>query len=195
MFRQLVQSFLVSSLRTAGCAALEHDSKIFKGGAFLPWADTSAGHADRITLFKVSLFLVTELVKGSLHRIGTNTVPENVRIVPAIVTGNILARFLAVLILHRRIERNTTAVLSCNGQILGGSFFGAVLLGGVFGNDFLCALAGIVVKPSNATSGFVFIQRFEWACFFLSAAIQKCVTYEVMGVCQKVCALVGNVIL
>ena len=35
MSRQLVQSFLISSLRTAGCAALEHDSKIFKGGAFL----------------------------------------------------------------------------------------------------------------------------------------------------------------
>lgn len=112
-------------------------------------------------LFKVSLFLVTELVKGSLHRIGTNTVPENVRIVPAIVTGNILARFLAVLVLYGGVKRNTIAVLSCKGQILGGSFFGAVLLGGVFGNDFFCTLAGIVIESCNATGGFVLVQRFE----------------------------------
>ena len=55
--------------------------------------------------------------------------------------------------------------------------------------------AGIVVKPSYTTGRFVLVQRFERACFFLSVAIQKCVADEVMGIGQKVCALVGNVIL
>lgn len=104
---------------------------------------------------------MTELVKSGLHSIGTNTVPKNLRIVPAIVTGDILARFLAVLVLHGRIERNTAAVLSCKGQILGGGFFGAVLLGGIFSNDLFCALAGIVIEPCNTTGGFVLVQRFE----------------------------------
>ena len=36
-----------------------------------------------------------------------------------------------------------------------------LLLGGILGNDFLCALAGIVVEPCNATGSFVFVQRFE----------------------------------
>ena len=96
-----------------------------------------------------------------MHRIGTNTVPENIRIVPTVVTGNIFARFLAVLVLYGGIERNTAAVLPCKSQILGGSFFGAVLLGGIFGNDFLCAFAGVVVKPCNAAGSFVLVQRFE----------------------------------
>ena len=111
--------------------------------------------------FQGKLFLAAELVKSSLHRIGTNTIPENVRIVPIIITGDILARFLAVLVLNGRIERNTAAVLSCKGQILGSSFFGTVLLGSIFGNDFFCALAGIVVEPCNATGSFVLVQRFE----------------------------------
>ena len=36
MSGQLVQSFLISSFCTAGCATLKHDRQIFKGGAFLP---------------------------------------------------------------------------------------------------------------------------------------------------------------
>lgn len=54
---------------------------------------------------------MAELGKGCLHFFCTDTVPENVRIIPAIVTGNILACFLAVLVLHGRIERNTVAVV------------------------------------------------------------------------------------
>src|SRR5699024_359874 len=111
----------------------------------VPRHHPSAVHADGISLFKEILFLSAELVKGGLHRIGTNTVPENVRIVPAIVTGDVLARFLAVLVLHDGVKRNTAAVLSCKSQILGGSFYGTILLGGILVNDFLCALAGIVV--------------------------------------------------
>ena len=139
--------FFISSLCAAGGAVLISGGKLFKRITLVPRHHPSAVHTDGVSLFKEKLFLAAELVKGGLHRIGTNTVPENIRIVQAIVTGNILARFLAVLVMYGRIERNTAAVLFCNRQIFGGSFFGAVLFGSVFGNDFFCALAGIVVKP------------------------------------------------
>lgn len=134
---QLVHDLFVGSLCAAGGAVLVSGGKLFKRIALVPRHHPSAVHADGVSFFKEELFLSAELVKGSLHRIGTNTVPENIGIVPTIVTGNILACFLAVLVLYGRIERNTAAVLPCESQILSGSFFGTVLLGGIFDNDLL----------------------------------------------------------
>ena len=159
---QLVHDLFVGSLGAAGAAVLVSGGKLFKRITLVLWHHTSAVHADGISLFKEELFLAAEFVKSRLYSIGTNTVPENVRIVPAIVTGNIFDRFLAVLVLHGRIERNTAAVSSCKGQILGSGFFGAVLLGGIFGNLFLCALAGIIVEPCNATRALY--RPFSGAC-------------------------------
>ena len=47
-----VLRFPVGSFRTAGRAALEHDSQFFKGGAVFPRTNTPAGHADGKPLFQ-----------------------------------------------------------------------------------------------------------------------------------------------
>ena len=52
------------------------------------------------------------LIKSSLHLFCLYAVPEDVGVVPSIIKSNIFARFLAVLVLHGRIKRNTAAVLS-----------------------------------------------------------------------------------
>ena len=93
-------------------------------------------HADSVSHFKEVLLYVIELVKSGSHHIATDAVSEDVRIVPTVITGNVLARFFAVLVLRGVIEWSTVTVLSRKRQIFGCCFFGAVLFSGILGNDW-----------------------------------------------------------
>ena len=74
---QLVHRFPVSSFRTAGAAIFVSGGKLFNRITLVPRHHPSAIHADGIAFFKEELFLSAELVKSSLHSIGTNAVPKN----------------------------------------------------------------------------------------------------------------------
>lgn len=63
-------------------------------------ADTPTGRDNCQSLFKQCLLPRVQFFKSSPHPFGLYAVPEDVRIVPAIVKGNILARFLTDLVRH-----------------------------------------------------------------------------------------------
>ena len=60
-------------------------------------------------------------------------------------------------------------------------------------NGFPPGIPCLVVKPRNASDGFVFVQIFERAGFLIAAAVENCVADVIVSVGQKVCTLVGIV--
>ena len=142
-FCQLVHRFSVSPFCTAGCAALKHNCQFFKGGAVLPRADSPTGHTDCKTLFKQGLLSVIQFLKCPLHLLSLYAVPENVGIVPSIINGNILARFLAILVCY--IERLLIADATDYFQV----FFRKGKITVVLLGKLIDCILGVMVQPSH----------------------------------------------
>ena len=184
---QLVQSAAVGALRAACPTALEHDRQFLKGFLLRHGADPPAGHADGVPSLQQPLLPQLHFPKGSLYGPCPDAVPEDVRIVPAIVAGHVLSGFLAVLVLLRAVKGNNAPVVTRNGQQLV-SRCAVLLVPGFFcklRNDLCAALAGIGIYRPDMPHTLVLRNTSKGACFLQGTAEQQPVPNIVFGIFQK----------
>ena len=91
------------------------------------------------------------------------------------------------------VDRNVAPILAGCGEIILRRLFGAAGFLHECRNGFLPGIPRFVIEPSNAADGFILVQIFEGAGFLIAAAVENRVADVIVGIGQKVCALVGIV--
>src|SRR5699024_10232655 len=115
------------------------------------------------------------------------------RIVPVVISADILAGFFAVLVLNGLIKWNTASVLLSQCQKPRCGLLGTTVFLGIFLDCRLLRLAGLIVEPCNSTHSLVLIHIFKGTSLLLHPAGQKGVPDKMMGIGQKICSLCGIV--